>query len=60
MQPDDQSRHYLERIEFESLRFACPAFADELVGREAFERLQPPATGHEFGRCVVALSSLEL
>lgn len=26
---------------FESLRFACPAFADELVRREAFEGFQP-------------------
>ena len=31
----------MERIENESIRLFCPAFADELVRREAFERLQP-------------------
>jgi hypothetical protein len=30
----------MERIEFESLRFACSAFADKLIGREALERFQ--------------------
>jgi len=37
--PDVQSRHLLERIEGEPIRFGGPAFADELVGREALERL---------------------
>ena len=35
------SRVFLERVQFESVRFGCPAFADELIGREAFERFQP-------------------
>ena|SRR5215203_1965435 len=34
-----ESRHLLERIEDEAIRIGCPAFADELVGREALERL---------------------
>ena len=29
-------------IEGESFRLFCPGFADELVGREAFEGLEPP------------------
>src|SRR5208283_5434392 len=31
----------MERIECESLRLLCPELADELIRREAFERLQP-------------------
>ncbi len=38
-----QSLHFLERVEFESFRLGSPAFTDELVGREAFERLEPSA-----------------
>jgi len=30
----------MERIECESVRLFCPELADELVRREAFERLQ--------------------
>ena len=36
-----QSRHRMAWIEFESLWLFCPAFADELVRREASERLEP-------------------
>ena len=43
-----QSRHLLERIEDEPIRFGGPAFADELVGREALEGLQ--ATAKVVGR----------
>lgn len=42
----------MERIENESVRLFCPAFADELVRREAFERLQPASEivgGDEIG-----------
>jgi hypothetical protein len=35
-----QSRHLVEWIWFESFRLVCPAPADELVGREAFEGLE--------------------
>ena len=31
----------LERVEGESFWLCCPGFANELVGREAFEDLQP-------------------
>ena len=37
------SRHFLERIEFESFWLGSPAFAAELVWRETFEVLEPPA-----------------
>ena len=30
----------MDRIQGEPLRFDCPLFADELVGRESFEGLQ--------------------
>src|SRR3712207_7261459 len=36
---DVWSRHLVERIGGEPLRFACPDFADELVGREALQGL---------------------
>ena len=31
----------MERVEVESFGLFCPGFADELVGREAFEGLEP-------------------
>ena len=40
---DVQSRHFMERIEVEALWLGCPAFADELIGREPLQRLQTPA-----------------
>ena len=38
-----QSRELVDWIEFESLWFDCPSFADELVGCESFEGLQSPS-----------------
>jgi hypothetical protein len=38
----------LERIEAESIWLFCPELADELIGREAFERLQ--SLGEVVGR----------
>jgi len=35
-----QSRHLMDRVQGEPFGFDCPLFADELVGREAFECLQ--------------------
>jgi hypothetical protein len=35
----------MDRVESESFRLLCPAFADELVGCEAPEGLQPSAEG---------------
>jgi hypothetical protein len=32
----------LERVKFESFWLGSPAFADELIGRETFEGLEPP------------------
>ena len=37
-----QSRVLVDWIEFESLWFDCPSFANELVGCESFENLQSP------------------
>ena len=42
----------LERVQSESFRLGCPSFADELVGGEAIEGLQPPSEivgGEEIG-----------
>src|ERR1051325_11034379 len=39
---DVQSRHLLERVKGESVRLCCPGLADEFVGGEAFEGLEPP------------------
>lgn len=33
----------MERIEPEALRLICPLFTDEIVRREPFESLEPPA-----------------
>ena len=38
-----QSRVLVDWIEFESLWFDCPSFADELIGCESFEGLQSPS-----------------
>ena len=38
-----QSRVLVDWIEFKSLWFDCPSFADELVGCESFEGLQSPS-----------------
>ena len=32
-------------MQFESFRFDCPSFADELVGRKAVEGLEPSGEG---------------
>ena len=41
--PPHQSRHLVEWVEGEPSWFFRPALADELVGREALQRLQAPA-----------------
>jgi hypothetical protein len=33
----------MDRVKVESLRLGCPGFADDLMGREAFEGLQSAA-----------------
>lgn len=39
---DVQSRHLMDWVEIESCRLICPAFADELIGREALKCLEAP------------------
>ena len=38
-----QSRHLMDWVDDESIRLRSPLFADEFIGREAFEGLQPTA-----------------
>src|SRR4051794_3357612 len=38
---DVWSRHLVERVEPEPFRLECPSFADERVGREPLQRLEP-------------------
>ena len=46
----------MDRIQGELFRFDCPFFADELIGREAFEGLEPsPEVGEELAQLVVVI-----
>ena len=55
---DVWSQLLLERVQSESFRLGCPSFADELVGGEASEGLEP--SGEVIGVDEVAQMSSQL